>query len=169
MRHVPRSLAVALLLALLPAACGGDGGGAGEPAVGAQEPRPETAPAAEPVIVELVPQNRSGQSGTATLTPGEGGKGFAVALEVTPPKRFAGPNQHAHIHDVTCEEYAAISGFEEQLATVVDALNDLRDGTSETQFLTPLADRMTGAFSINVHEQNHPYVAVACGDIPAIP
>jgi hypothetical protein len=158
-------------------ACGGNGGagggGGGATATAADTAAADTAtgaeaaPTAEPGTLELTTQNKSGQRGTATLAPREGGDGFTVVLEVTPPKRFAGPTQHAHIHDVTCEEYASISGFDAQLATVEDTLNDLQEGRSETTFLaTPLSERTTGAFSINVHEQNHPFVAVAGGDNP---
>ena len=123
-----------------------------------------TANPAQPLEIELKTQNDSGQTGTATLT--ADGEGFRVVVEVTAPTKFPGPVQHAHIHNVTCRDYAKITGFDRQLATVVDELSDLTDGRSTTTVSTPLSERTTGTYSINVHEQNDPYTAVACGDVP---
>jgi hypothetical protein len=48
------------------------------------------------------------------------------------------------------------------------SLRSVRNGTSETIVKTSLADRATGGYSINVHKPIHPYVVVACGDIPRL-
>ena len=122
------------------------------------------AAAPQSVRIKLNQQNRSGQSGTATLV--RRGSTFVVTIKVSPPKKFPGTTQHAHIHNVTCARYRRIKGFDAQLATVVDTLNDLSKNVSRTTVYVPLAKRTTGRYSINVHEQNGPYTAVACGDIP---
>jgi hypothetical protein len=119
-----------------------------------------------PFRIALAEQNKSDQTGTATLIPGGQGDEFEVALEVTAPKKFPGPQQHAHIHDVTCAEYAGIKSFNEQLGTVASGLDDLLRGRSRSTVAAPLSDYATGQFSINVHEQDAPYTAVVCGDIP---
>jgi hypothetical protein len=89
-----------------------------------------------------------------------------VLIEMSPPARFPGDSQNAHIHDVSCAEYAAMTRFDERLETVVDWLSNLAKGRSTTSVEQPLSERATGTFSINVHEQNAPYTVVACGDIP---
>lgn len=115
--------------------------------------------------IELKEQNGSGQTGTATLHEREEGT-FDVVIEMSPPAKFPGDSQNAHIHNVTCAEYAGMTGFNERLATIVDGLSNLAKGRSSTTVEQPLAERATGMFSINVHEQNSPYTVVACGDIP---
>ena len=165
LRPALRFAAVGLTLAV--AACGGDDDP--EPA------RPDTQEAkATPTAtaagtagttIELKEQNASGQTGTATLRRRKGG-GFDVAIAMSPPSRFPGESQNAHIHDVTCDEYARMTDFNEQLATVVDGLSSLANGRSSTTVEQPLAKRATGKFSINVHEQEAPYTVVGCGDIP---
>lgn len=158
-----RLLPVALVLAA--AACGGaNEGGGGKSSDAGGGAAAETAGTSAPMTVSLATENASGQTGTATLQPG--GDTFEVHLEVAPPKKFKGEYQHAHVHDVTCAEYRKIQGFDAQLGTVVDELNDLEDGESTSTVYAPLAKRATGAYSINVHEQNDPYTVVACGDIP---
>jgi hypothetical protein len=115
--------------------------------------------------IALRQQNRSGQSGTATLIERADGT-FTVRLRMSKPVRFPGPRQNAHIHNVTCAKYARMKSFNAQLATVADWLTNLSRGRSTTHVSVPLAKRMTGRFAINVHEQNPPYTVVACGNIP---
>jgi hypothetical protein len=115
--------------------------------------------------IALKQQNRSGQSGTATLIEHADGT-FTVKLRMGKPVRFPGPSQNAHIHNVTCAKYARMKSFNGRLATVVDGLTNLSRGRSTTHVSVPLAKRTTGRFAINVHEQNAPYTVVACGDIP---
>lgn len=115
--------------------------------------------------IALKQQNRSGQSGTATLIERPDGT-FAVKIRMSKPVRFPGASQNAHIHNVTCGKYARMKSFNARLATVVDWLTNLARGRSTTHVAVPLAKRTTGRFAINVHEQNSPYTVVACGDIP---
>lgn len=156
MTSVAGLAAAATAIAAL-AACGGDDG-SGEAATA-------TPKAPKGITVALEERNASAQSGTATLTPRA--KGFDVALEVTKPVKFEGDAQNAHIHSVTCAEYEAIKDFNAQLETVEDSLYNLDGGKSTTTVgVVKLAERTTGGFSINVHEENYPYTVVACGDIP---
>lgn len=121
--------------------------------------------AASTITIALKQQNRSGQSGTATLIERADGT-FTVKLRMSKPVKFPGPSQNAHIHKVPCAKYARMRSFNAQLATVVDWLTNLSRGRSTTHVSIPLAKRTTGRFAINVHEQNSPYTVVACGDIP---
>ncbi len=149
-------------------ACGGrdEGTASGGPPAGTSPENTTAAAAAEPVTIELKEENASGQTGTATLKPA--GERLDVELEVTPPKKFKGAFQHAHVHDVTCAEYRKLKDFNAQLGTVVDGLSDLSRGKSTSTVAASLADRATGSFSINVHEEDTPYTVVACGDIPKL-
>ena len=119
---------------------------------------------AQTVRVKLKQENRSGQSGTATLV--SRGSGFVVTIKVSPPKKFPGASQNAHIHRGTCAAYRRLKSFDAQLATVIDTLTNLSRNTSRTVVSVPLKQRTTGRYSINIHEQNSPYTVVACGDIP---
>ena len=120
---------------------------------------------AQTVRVALKQENKSGQSGTATLV--SRGSGFVVTIKVSPPKKFPGAAQNAHIHRGTCAAYRRLKSFDAQLATVVDQLNNLSRNRSRTVVpMPPLKQRTTGRYSINVHEQNSPYTVVACGNIP---
>jgi hypothetical protein len=122
-------------------------------------------PSPSTIMIKLKEQNGSGQTGTATLHEREDVT-FDVVIEMSPPAKFPGDSQNAHIHNVTCAEYAGMTGFNERLATVVDWLSNLAKGRSRTTVEQPLVERATGTFSINVHEQASPYTVVACGDIP---
>jgi hypothetical protein len=166
-RSLSRGPCFAVLgLALALAACGG-AGTEREPEEGEPATEAATLPAPVPdeITIELEEQNESGQAGRATLRR-RGTDAFEVAIETSPPNKFPGGAQNAHIHDVTCAEYAAMTDFNERLATVVDWLSSLSDGQSLTKVVVPLADRATGSYAINVHEQNAPFTVVACGDIP---
>jgi hypothetical protein len=161
---LPTSIAVglaALVVAL--AACGGSGGDAVEPATENRPQATTTTSPVEPIIVELEEVNASGQSGTATLVPGKVGtiETFDVLLEIEPA---LDSSQMAHVHRVTCAEYAKVKGIDAQIATVHSPLTDIRDGKSESGNVP--GSIATGEFSINVHEPGHPFPAVACGDIP---
>ena len=136
-------------------ACGGD---EGKPAA----PRPAAPPAKadETVALTLGEENRSGISGTATLKGGE--RGFTVVLVMKRPKDV-GP---AHIHNVTCEKYRALEGFDAQLATVEEALRDVLAGKSKTRVDKALSRYRTAGFSINVHSYVGTFPVVACADIP---
>ena len=89
---------------------------------------------------------------------------MSVAIEITPSKKHS--YHPAHIHKGTCADYRKLKGFEAQLASVVDELQDVTEGRSESTVYTSLAARTTGAYSINVHAPIQGYKVVACGDIP---
>lgn len=145
--------------------CGGDGPG-GPPRQGSSK---DTAAA---VTFPLNEENRSGRHGEATLQPGEeippgpggaSGEGMGVSIRITPD---TGESNPAHIHNVTCAQYRAMSSFGARLATVEDGLNALDHGRSETVVAVELPTRTNGRYSINVHKPAHPYDVIACGDIP---
>ena len=155
-----------LILALaLPACGGGDDGGEARPAEQTSPGKTAPAEGPEPITFELREVKKSGQSGTATLVPGKVGRieAFDVRIEIEPS--LASP-QMAHVHRVTCAEYAKIKDFNAQVATVHAPLADVRDGKSESKNVA--GSVVTGEFSINVHEPGHPFPAVACGDIPRV-
>jgi hypothetical protein len=149
-----------LLLSL--AACGGEADG-GE-TVAEETTTQETA---EPVTIDLAEEHGSGQSGTATLTPVEGGgiPTFEAVVNLTPPLDASLP---AHIHNVTCAEYATeIKTQEEIEASIESTLTDVRNGESTTTVPGSLEEVTTGEFSINVHDPAKAFETVACGDIPS--
>jgi hypothetical protein len=151
----------ALVVAL--AACGGSNEDAVEPATENRVQTTTEAGPAEPIVVKLEEVNDSGQAGTATLVPGKVGRieTFDVRLVIEPT--LDSP-QMAHVHRVTCAEYANVKDINEQIATVQSPLADVRDGKSESKNVP--GSIAAGEFSINVHEPAHPFPAVACGDIP---
>jgi hypothetical protein len=151
-------------IALSAAACGGGGDNGDEAAP--TEPAATSTEASEPITVELHEVNDSGQSGAATLVPGKVGsiETFKVSLEIEP---VLDSPQMAHVHRVTCADYAKIKGIDKQILTVHSPLADVRDGKAEAS--TVPGSIATGEFSINVHEPASPFPAVACGDIPKLP
>jgi hypothetical protein len=150
------------VLALALAACGGGDDG-GETAAD-QTTTQETA---EPVTVDLAEEHDSGQSGTATLTPVKEGAipTYEVVLQLEPPLEGPFP---AHVHNVTCAEFAAeVKTTADIEATIVAALSDVRNGESKSTAPGSLAERTTGEYSINVHDPAKQFETVACGDIPS--
>lgn len=159
-----------LVLSLGAAACGGESNSEpSEPeaqaAPGSSAPTANTTETDGVITIALEEENASGQGGTAVLRETKKGK-FEVLIKMSPPAKFAGEAQNAHIHDVTCAAYARMKRFNERLGTVVDWLPNLSDGRARGTVDARLAERTTGTFAINVHEQNAPYTVVACGDIP---
>jgi hypothetical protein len=152
------------MLALALPACGGSDDG-GEVTPAEQRPPAQTAAteAPETITIKLREVDNSGQSGTATLIPGKVGEieTFDVRIEIEPA--VASP-QMAHVHRVTCDEYAKVKGFDERFATVHSPLPDVREGNSESKNVP--GSIAAGGFSINVHEPAAPFPEVACGDIP---
>jgi hypothetical protein len=161
--------AVLLVCSLLVLTIGGCGGGDEENGSPAEEAPTAEHEAAAPVEVELNAVNDSGMSGQATLREVEAEDGaiptFEVEISLTPAGD--GASLPAHIHNVTCAEYAKIKDPGAQLQTVQAPLSNVDDGSSKSTAAGALADRMTGEYSINVHEAASPFPAVACGDIPA--
>ena len=112
------------------------------------------APAAQdkPVTVKLSPQNASGQSGTATLTP-EGDK-TQVTIKLAGASAAAQP---AHIHDGTCANLDAKPRV---------PLQNVVGGSSTTMLDMKLADIMGKGGAINVHKSAADVKTyVACGDL----
>lgn len=107
------------------------------------------------VTVTLTPQNDSGQSGTATLTPM--GEQTQVVLNIS-----GGPadiEQPTHIHAGTCENLDPNPAY---------PLSNISNGQSTTTVDVSLESLLTGGFAINVHESAENIANyVACGDIPA--
>ncbi len=168
-----------LLLGVL--VVGGCGGGSDEtsqeaagdqrtttPAATAIEPPVEEAPAlaesqvkASAVSFPLREENDSGRSGRAVVQKsGRGGTEVLLTLS-----QRAGESNYAHFHDTTCSAYRGMT-FNQQLATIVDNLESVADGTSKSVLDLPVGRRTTGGYSINVHEVQEPFMVVACGDVP---
>jgi Cu/Zn superoxide dismutase len=112
------------------------------------------AQAAGPVTVQLTPQNSSGETGTATLTP-EGNKTkVAVAINGAP----AGVAQPLHVHKGTCTQLDPKPAY---------GLTTLSNGKSETTIDVPLNTLQTSAFAINGHKSaQDAKTYVFCGNIP---
>jgi hypothetical protein len=145
------SIAAVLALAALALPAVGCGGDDEEEA--AEETTAETTEAAggEAVTIDLAEQSGSGQSGTATLEPGDGMVTVTIELE-NPP---ADP-QPAHIHSGTCPE----------VGDVVHPLTNVENGSSETEVAVSLEELQGGEFAINVHQSEADIgTYVACGDI----
>ena len=114
-----RSAPVAVL-ALVLGGCGGGGGGANE------------------VIVDLVEQNASGQSGTVTLT--RQGDQTQVVIESFSP--FGREPQPAHVHKGTCANLDPEPAY---------ALPNLVDGIAGDTIDVPLSELLDGEYAVNIH------------------
>jgi hypothetical protein len=117
--------------------CGGDG---------------EEASAGADVTLELAEQESSGQEGTATFTSLGGGR-TRIVLELTNPTDIPQP---AHVHDGSCDD----------LGDPVVALNDVRDGRSETEAEMSLERLQQGDLVIHAHKSDAEFdVSVACAPV----
>ena len=112
--------------------------------------------AGKPVTVTIMQQNQSGESGTATLTPLDGGKTKVEISLKSAPKDVAQP---AHIHDGNC---ASLDPKPKQ------GLENVVNGKSTTVVPVSLQQLVDGKTAINVHKSaQEEKVYVACGDIHA--
>ena len=103
-----------------------------------------------PVTVQLGEQNKSGETGTATITP-QGGK-TQVVLQL---KGAPAEAQPAHIHDGSCASIDPKPRI---------PLQNVTDGKSTTTVDLPMSEVMKGA--INVHKSASDLKTyVACGDL----
>ena len=103
-----------------------------------------------PVTAQLGEQNKSGETGTATLTP-QGTKTQVVLLMKGAPAEA----QPAHIHDGTCASLDPKPRI---------PLQNVVNGKSTTMLDMPLAEVKKGA--INVHKSASDLKTyVACGDL----
>jgi hypothetical protein len=132
-----RRLATAVAVVLVLAGCGGGGSKSG----------------AGGVTVQLNERNGSGESGTATLTP-DGDK-TEVVLKLN---GASAGKQPAHIHFNMCGG---------ALGDVFYTLNDVVNGSSNTNVPHALADLQASPYAINVHKSYERIETfVACGNIP---
>jgi len=112
------------------------------------------AEAAGPVIVQLTPQNASGESGTATLTEDGTKTKVVVGINGAP----AGVAQPLHVHKGTCANLTPQPAF---------GLTTLTDGKSETTIDISLANLQAGGYAINGHKSaQEASTYVFCGAIP---
>lgn len=108
------------------------------------------------VNVTMKPQNKSGESGTARLTP----EGDGTRVEITLKGQPAGVSQPAHIHEGTCAKLDPKPKY---------GLQNVVDGKSSS--LVPVSEKtlLSGKhLAINVHKSADDIKTyVACGDIRA--
>ncbi|HEX3469126.1 MAG TPA: hypothetical protein VHT05_13690 [Candidatus Elarobacter sp.] len=111
--------------------------------------------AKEPLQIKLLPQNNSGESGTATLMDSE--KGLIVKVHMTPASDL---DQPAHIHKGTCDKLDPKPTY---------PLKTIMKGESETTVPdVTIAQLEKAPFAINVHKSTTELpVYVSCGSIVA--
>lgn len=127
--------------AALIAAVAGCGGGSNDEDIAATE-----------LVVELVEQGGSGQTGTATFTAREDGR-TRILLELTNPPDLPQP---AHVHSGTCDD----------LGDAVVALTSVDQGRSDTVADMSLESLERGGFVIHAHKSEAEYdISVACSPI----
>jgi hypothetical protein len=105
------------------------------------------------ITVQLEAQNKSGQTGTATLTP-QGDKTKVVILLSNTP---AGVAQPAHIHLGRCDKLDAAPKWK---------LEPVKDGQSTTVVPVSLDTILNDKTAINIHKSAQEIqVYVSCGNI----
>jgi hypothetical protein len=115
------------------------------------------------VTVTLKTRNVSGRSGVATVSEASGKTVVTITMRGT--SRFKGRSELAHLHRVTCAQFAHIPSSQQAASLETQLFNVVRN-RSRTEMYVPLSLLTDGKHSIQVHEQNPPWTAVACGDIP---
>jgi hypothetical protein len=135
-----RSVAVAIALLGL-GACGGS------------DDEDEAGGADTALSLELMEQNGSGQSGTATLTP-VGDERTKIVMELSNPPAVPQP---AHVHPGPCDD----------LGDPVAALANLVRGRSETTVPLSFAELRRGDLVVHAHKSEREFpISVACAPIP---
>jgi hypothetical protein len=139
---------VVLVRTLIPAALGA------ALILGATAQSPAPAMRKMPMQIRLAEQNKSGETGTATLLDGAGG--LIVRLRMN----GSDVDQPAHIHKGTCEKLDPKPAY---------ALTTVHDGMSEkTVEGVTIAQLEKAPYAINVHKSTKELpVYVACGNITA--
>ena len=108
---------------------------------------------AKSVSVKLATQNKSGESGTAKLTPAGDKTKVEVSLKGTPK----GVSQPAHIHEGSCAKLDPKPKY---------ALQNVVDGKSTSEVPVSISELQKGGLAINVHKSAEDVKTyVACGDI----
>ena len=111
---------------------------------------------AEALTIALDEENKSGQSGWATLTARSGKTD--VVLYITPGSLAT---ELVHIHSGQCGA-DTLGGVEHGLTSFVDG-----SGFSATTVDAPLSSLRTGDFAVNSHKKGEPGVYTSCGNISA--
>ena len=110
--------------------------------------------AAKSVNVKLSAQNKSGQSGTARLTPAGSDK---TKVEISMKGSPKGVAQPAHVHEGTCAKLDPKPKY---------PLTNVQDGKSTTEVPADIKTLTAGNLAINVHKSaEEAKVYVACGNI----
>jgi hypothetical protein len=108
---------------------------------------------AKSVSVRLGQQNKSGESGSARLTP----QGDKTKVEITLKGAPKGVPQPAHIHEGSCAKLDPKPKY---------PLQNVVDGKSTSEVPVSLDALLSGSNAINVHKSaDEAKVYVACGDI----
>lgn len=107
---------------------------------------------AKAVTVRMAAQNKSGESGTAKLTPmGDDKTRVEISL------KGAQGTQPAHIHEGTCAKLDPKPKY---------GLENVVDGKSTTEVPASLKDLQSGRYAINVHKSADDIKTyVSCGNI----
>jgi Cu/Zn superoxide dismutase len=107
----------------------------------------------KPITVRLTAQNKSGESGSAKLTPQGDQTKVEVSLKGTPK----GVQQPAHIHEGSCAKLDPKPKY---------GLESITDGKSTTVVPVSIDTLLAGKMAINVHKSGEDLKTyVACGDI----
>ena len=105
------------------------------------------------VTVKLSQQNKSGESGTAKLTPAGDKTKVEISLKGAPK----GVSQPAHVHEGTCAKLDPKPKY---------GLSNVVDGKSTTEVSADIKTLTAGNLAINVHKSaEEAKVYVACGNI----
>ena len=108
---------------------------------------------AKSVSVKMGAQNKSGESGSAKLTP----EGDQTKVEITLKGGPKGVAQPAHVHEGSCAKLDPKPKY---------PLSNVVDGKSTTTIPVKLADLQGGNMAINVHKSAEDVKTyVSCGDI----
>ena len=114
----------------------------------------QAAAAQSPITIQISPQNNSGISGTATLTPMGNQTRVVLNLQGTPQ----GGNHPAHIHAGTCANLDPRPAF---------PLTNVQNGMSETTVNVSIDQIRAAQHAINVHKSpQEASVYVGCGNLP---
>ena len=108
---------------------------------------------AKSVSVKIGGLNKSGEKGSAKLTP----EGDQTKVEISLKGAPKGVSQPAHVHEGSCAKLDPKPKY---------ALSNVVDGKSSTTIPVKLADLQGGNMAINVHKSAEDVKTyVACGDI----